>query len=292
MTSAVSAPATCIACGTAPRQSFRLSNGAWLRRCPRCGLGWWDWPPFDPAAFYDRAYFDGAEQSKGYDDYAALEPGVARTARQRLRRISRLHGPSRAAKRLLELGCGTGVFLDAARRAGWTVTGVEVSAYAAEQARQRGLAVETAPVEGLRPAEDAYDCVALWDVLEHLRDPAGVLCAAAKALRHGGVLALSTGDVTSLCARIAGPRWHLFNLPEHLFFFSPAALQRLLTKAGCRVVRVTRETNWVPVRYIAERLRKSTALPGAWGALLKSDISRWVIPATLLDVLGVYAVRR
>lgn len=299
----VAAPQTCIACGVPPRRVFRLRNAAWLKRCPRCGLGWWDWPPFDPGSFYDHSYFQGAGQSKGYDDYAALEAGVAQTARGRLRRITEtlkrprtLAATTRGPRRLLELGCGTGVFLAAARHAGWEVDGVEVSAYAAQRARDRGLDVRTAAVEDLRPTAAAYDCVALWDVIEHVRDPAAVLQAAGAALRPGGILALSTGDVTSLCATLSGPRWHLFNLPEHLFFFSPAALRRLLAAAGCQVVHVAREINWVPVAYVLERLRKSEGVVGRviqrglHNAALRR-VAPWIIPATLLDVIGVYARR-
>jgi 2-polyprenyl-3-methyl-5-hydroxy-6-metoxy-1,4-benzoquinol methylase len=297
------APQTCIACGALPRRAFRLRGGVRLEQCPRCHLGWWNWPPFDPGAFYDQGYFQGAGQAKGYDDYAALEAGVAHTARSRLRRITGILSGADSSditagrpRRMLELGCGTGVFLDVARQAGWQVEGVEVSAYAGERARERGLAVNTTPVEDLRPTPGAYDCVALWDVIEHVRDPAAVLHAAARALRPGGVLALSTGDVTSLCAALCGPRWHLFNLPEHLFFFSPEALRRLLAQAGGHIVHVTREVNWVPVAYVWERLRKTEGILGhiADRCLRNATLQRmapWLIPATLLDVLGVYARR-
>jgi SAM-dependent methyltransferase len=285
-------PQACIACGHAPRPTFRLSNGSWLLRCPRCLLGWWAWPPFDPSAFYDRDYFQSGALPKGYDDYAGLEAGVARTARGRLRRIDHL-APPRAGDRprLLEIGCGTGVFLNCARAAGWTAAGVEVSAYAAEQARRRGFDVICQPIEDLQLPTVAYDCVALWDVVEHLRDPPRALQTATQALRPGGILALSTGDVTSLCARASGPRWHLFNVPEHLYFFSLAALTRLLARFGCRIVCVTRELNWVPVRYLFERLRKSLGWPES-AARRIARMPAWVVPATLGDVLGVYAVRR
>ncbi|MEW6251617.1 MAG: class I SAM-dependent methyltransferase [Planctomycetota bacterium] len=307
------APKTCIACGARPRPRWRLRGGFRIVQCPRCLLAWWAWPPFDPGAFYDENYFQSGAAPKGYDDYAALEVGLARTARARLKRIARQFRVSsfefrerrpaeletRSSKletpRLLELGCGTGVFLAEARRAGWEVEGVEVSAYAAERARARGLPVRTAALEGLAFAPTVYDCVALWDVIEHLRDPAGVLAAAARALRADGVLALSTGDVTSLCARLSGPGWHLFNLPEHLFFFSPAALERLLRSAGLQIAAVEREVYWAPAAYLLERLRKSQGPVGRVAdraaRLLAPCIAELTIPATVGDVLGVYATK-
>lgn len=288
-------PTTCVLCGRPPQRGYDLRNGAALLRCPECGLGWWAWPAFEPQAFYDESYFQSSADAKGYDDYAALETGVARTGRARLRRIRRLRAASTPG-RLLEIGCGTGVFLAEARRAGWEVSGIEVSAYAAERARQRGLPVTSRAIEDLELAAATFDCICLWDVIEHVRDPAGVLARVGAALRPGGVLALSTGDLASLCARISGAGWHLFNLPEHLFFFTPTCLRGLLARAGCRVEIVVREVNWVPLAYIVERLGKSR---GRFGRLLaallrvvpRSLRARSLVPATLLDVVGVYAVR-
>jgi SAM-dependent methyltransferase len=296
-----SAPARCIACRASPRPRFRLGNGRLLRHCPRCGLSWWDFPDFNPSVFYDQEYFQSPHAARGYDDYAALEPGLRRTARARLRRIERLWSPSdkgAGAGRLLDIGCGTGVFMDEARRAGWQVDGIEVSAYAAARAAARGLAVRCAAVETVDLPARFYDCVTMWDVLEHLRDPERALNVAAGALRKGGVLALSTGDISSLCARLCGVRWHLFNLPEHLFFFTPDSLVRLLRACGCRVVRLVREVNWVPLGYLRERLAKTLGLGCAirTGAdsrrgTAPSRWSRLIVPATLFDVVGVYARR-
>jgi SAM-dependent methyltransferase len=288
----------CIACGADYRARCLLHNGALLLQCPRCRLATWAWQQFDPSAFYDATYFQGAGDAKGYDDYAALHAGLERTARGRLRRLGRmLAGAGIGTRRLLEIGCGTGVFLRVAQEAGWDVRGVEVSRYAADQARAAGLLVDCAPLEEVDLPPASFDAVVLWDTIEHLPQPAETLAGAARLLRPGGVLALSTGDVTSLCARLSGADWHLFTLPEHLWFFSPAALRRLLARQGCSPARVTREVFWVPLCYIAERLRKSPsgasrAVAALVGLLPESWRARWVIPATLFDVLGVYARRR
>lgn len=296
-------PAVCPACNIPPSRGMLLANGERLLRCPRCGLGWWRWPAFDPAHFYNRDYFQSSTAAKGYDDYAALEPAGRLTARSRLRHLARLIGKSESSRienspRVIELGCGTGFFLDEARRAGWTVRGLEVSDYAARVARERGLPVECAGVEDAARlfGEPRVECVALWDVIEHVRDPRETLVSAARLLGQGGVLALSTGDLLSLCARFSGSRWHLFNLPEHLFFFTVASLRRLLGTAGLRLASVRREINWIPLQYAFERLRKplgfSPSRTGreaapAWSSRLGSA----ALPATLLDVIGCYAVR-
>ena len=291
------APRRCPLCNSEPKRSFRLSNAALLLRCPRCALGWWPWPAFEPELFYDHQYFQSANLERGYGDYASLEPGLRRMARSRLRRIARVlearpgdTAPGTVSTpRVFDIGCGTGCFLEEAGRAGWEAGGCEVSAHAAERARARGLVVTCTPIEQLDLPPNRYDCITLWDVVEHLRDPLGVVAKAAGALRPGGVLALSTGDITSLCARLSGPHWHLYNLPEHLYFFSPGSLRKLLIRVGCRVRHVTREVSWVPLAYALERLGKSVS--GRERPVRLPRGANWVVPATLFDVLGVYATR-
>lgn len=278
-----------------PRPWLRLDAYHRLLQCPRCLLAWWPWPRIDPGAFYDRDYFQSAEHAKGYNDYAALRAGLRRTATARLAMLARLG--ARPPGRLFDIGCGTGVFLDTARQAGWSVAGLEVSTHAASVAQGAGLDICCEAVEGFAPSADQrarFDCVTMWDCIEHLRDPAGAVSVAAALLRPGGCLALSTGDVTSWCARLSGRHWHLFNLPEHLFFFSPKSLVLLLAGAGLQAVGWRREVNWVSVAYVLERLRKTLHAAVRWRpkqapGTIESLAAQLFVPATLADVVGVYA---
>lgn len=204
------------------------------------------------------------------------------------------HGPLHEISRenapyILDIGCSTGVFLDEARARGWRAHGLEVSDYAVQVARRRGLAVRRAAVEELSLPSAAFDCITMWDVIEHLRDPIGVFGEVSAALRPGGVFALSTGDITSFCARLSGSRWHLFNLPEHLFFYSPRSLQLLLARAGLRVVAIRREISWYTADYLFERLAK-TLLRRKWSAgPLRDWLQSLQVPASLGDIVSVYA---
>ncbi|MFN8542849.1 MAG: class I SAM-dependent methyltransferase [Candidatus Binatia bacterium] len=284
---ALQTPTICPACDRVPQRVARRVQGRELWRCPACGLRWWDFRGVDPGALYTGAYFRG-EAAHGYDDYYALRPALEHTGRIRLRRIARLLGVTRG--HLLELGCGPGFFLAVARAAGWETHGVELSADACRHACDvLGLSVTCAPAETTVVPPGSADLVVLWDVLEHLPDPAAALRTAAAALRPGGGLALTTGDVESVVARLSGERWHLYTFPEHLYFHTPRSVRTLLQRSGFEVRAIRREGMVVSAAYAVERVAKT--LLGGRGRLRLPALSRLCVPVNLGDVLAVYAIR-
>ncbi len=278
----------CLACGFGPLRLLHRIRGYAILQCPRCLLGRTAGAAIDPVSFYDDAYFINPDAEKGYGDYLALDAAMARTNRARLRLLLRLVP---AARTLLDVGCGPGFFLRDAAEAGLTSCGLEVSAFAARYGRERlGRRIVTGPIDPAHLAETGgpFDLITLWDVIEHLPEPDAALRLLAERLAPGGVLALSTGDVASLAARISGPRWHLFNLPEHLWFFSVPALRRLLARAGLRIVSVRREVCWYTLDYLARRLLFTAGRPGA-----RVPAAAWLrrvsLPVTLFDIVTIHA---
>lgn len=158
------------------------------------------------------------------------------------------------AGKLLEVGCSTGFFLNAARM-DFDVQGVEPSAWAVRFAREKLKldvlegALETAP---LAPA--SFDAVALVDVIEHLTDPLAALQRCAALLKPGGVLYLVTPDADSLSAKVLRSRWWALR-PAHLAYFSERTLSRLLAKAGFRVAECRSYGRMFTLGYWLSRLR-------------------------------------
>ena len=91
------------------------------------------------------------------------------------------------------------------------------------------LALRTHPV----------DIIAMWDTVEHLPRPDLFIAKAAADLKPGGVLAITTGDVGSLNARMRGSRWRMIHPPTHLHYFSVPTLSRLLQRNGLEVIHVS-----------------------------------------------------
>jgi len=259
-----------------------------ILECPDCGLAWWTPPPdFRAESVYDGSYFEGADAAHGYDDYGALEASLRVTF---ARRLAHLQLP-RAGARLLDIGAAFGFAVDEARRAGWRACGLELSRPAARRAhREAGGRVVVGSGLSTPFAPAAFDAVTLWDVLEHLSDPHAALEEVRRLLRPGGYLALTTGDAGSLAARVSGARWHLYTLPEHLFFYTRPSLRALLEAHGLRVEGIDAETSWYTLGYLVERLRKSLLGRRARRAATWPG-ARLRVPLNLFDVVTVRAVR-
>lgn len=155
-----------------------------------------------------------------------------------LRRVGGVPSPQ-ATRRVLDIGCGDGVFLEAVQAAGWEAVGLEMNPQAADSARAQGLQVETGTIETMTFADESFSAVRLWHVLEHLLDPTAGLRRVRRLLIPGGELILGLPNAASLCARIFGPRWTAWELPRHFYHFTPQTIRRLLEQEGFEAVRVT-----------------------------------------------------
>jgi SAM-dependent methyltransferase len=291
---AVSCP-VCLAAAATPHLQ---KAGTTIFACASCGSAFWQPDAaFDTAGIYDAGYFAGSDHASGYDDYASLEVSLRHNFVRRLRAL----GAPREGARLLDLGAAYGFAVDEARRLGWRAVGLEVSPTAARRAAEtiRAAVVAVGDAQHVPFADDCFDVVTLWDVLEHLPEPHAAMTEVARVLRPGGRLVLTTGDVGSLAARVSGVRWHLYTLPEHVFFYSREGLRRLLAAHGLRVERIRAEASRYPVGYLVERFRKTLlgqAARGEQGRQRNVAPRRWPgaglsIPVNLFDVVTVHAVR-
>ena len=227
----------CVVCGTPePVPQFR-KDGFEMVACTGCGCLYVGQDPaqIDFDALSGEAYYTGGSAAV-FADYVGQE--AARRAHARRKLAVLRHLPPRIARegRLLDVGCAAGFFL-AEARAHYDVQGVELSTWSSAYARDRlQLPVITGTLMQAALPADRFDVVTLWDVIEHVPDPVPLLAEAARVLKPGGRLVLTTGDWGSAYAQQRGADWHLMTPPWHLTMFSRATLARAAARAGLRPV--------------------------------------------------------
>jgi 2-polyprenyl-3-methyl-5-hydroxy-6-metoxy-1,4-benzoquinol methylase len=139
--------------------------------------------------------------------------------------------------RMLEVGCGTGLFLNEMQQRGWFVTGVEPNQYASSYARKRfDLNVFQGTLKEYDAAPESFDVVCAWNVVEHLPRPAQDLRRMQVALRKGGLLVMSVPNLGSLDLRWFGESWMGWDLPRHLYLFPSDALEKFLERNAMRII--------------------------------------------------------
>ena len=264
--------------------------GWWVARCNSCGLGRVDPLPqeADLTALYDEVYFTSgayarAAHTGGMDGHLTLydRPG-GRSASLRYQgrlvaQVERFRQGNRG--RLLDVGCGAGYFLDAARKAGWLVQGVELSAAAAHVGREQlGLDIFQGTLADAAFPDASFDVLTLFEVLEHLRDPGTVLAEARRILKPGGLLAVQVpNDLDAYRAWLSRSdnRWWVIP-PLHLFYFTEPTLRRWLESfdmdvlslasegnVGNDAVTLLRSRGQTPGRYVTAGLRR-LSIPLDW----------------------------
>ncbi|HSP99214.1 MAG TPA: class I SAM-dependent methyltransferase [Candidatus Dormibacteraeota bacterium] len=187
-----------------------------------------------------------------YED--AADPYYLEQAPQRIANAHRLLSLVPSGGRLLEIGCACGFLLVAARERGFSVRGVEMSAWASQYARETyGLDVHTGTLEAAAVPAESIDVVVMADVIEHLFDPPATMREIRRILAPGGRVLLLTPDVGSVVARLAGPRWWGL-LDDHYFYFSRQTLRRLLAQEGFTVERISALGRLFPLAHWAFKL--------------------------------------
>jgi len=276
----------CIACDADASQP---TYGG-LTQCTRCTHVWADVDITDERLrdLYGRHYFFGEE----YTDYLADVESARRNFAHRLRTLQRFLSP--AHQRLFEVGCAYGVFLDLARQRFSSVSGIDISEDAIAYARQHfGVDARQGDLLQTDLGAAEYDVVCLWDTVEHLRSPDRFIRKIAAHMPAGSILALTTGDISSVNARLRRENWRLIHPPTHLHYFSRRSMETMLSRLGFDVVHVEHPGNSRRLGSIADgilRMRWGWDRAGAW--MRDSALGRLPVYLNLFDIMSVVAVRR
>lgn len=156
------------------------------------------------------------------------------TLQQKAKSITAATGKN--TRRLLDVGSGTGAFLHTMQQHGWSVTGIEPDADARRIAKQTyGLEVWESPALYSLPPH-SFDAITLWHVLEHVHSLHTYMETLKNLLTPDGKLFIAVPNYQSSDARHYGLGWAAYDVPRHLYHFSPKAMQALLQQHGLKII--------------------------------------------------------
>jgi SAM-dependent methyltransferase len=250
--------AVCVVCSSPLQGSPKVKLGSsTLLACDSCGT--WTYLPrpdstgqaaiHDTEDYFDHPYFELRRH---------LSPAILRRCRNVFARLAR--GTDVAAlrsQRVLDVGCDTGAFLQAAAQEfGVVPVGIDAASRAIAAAQRQGIEAYLTPLESAPDHLQDFQAITAIDVVEHVTDPAGFLREIRKRLRPGRVAYLETPNIRSTVYRVGrgfsalthgwpkGLFERLFP-PQHVQYFTPPSFAALAQAAGFEVVSIdTRALPW------------------------------------------------
>lgn len=167
--------------------------------------------------------------------------------------------------RILDIGCGYGVFLKVCDEYGLETYGIDI----VEDAINKAKKVTKAKLyvhdvnKGLEMFEDEFfDMVTLFDVIEHLQCPYNVLREIHRVLKKKGKIVITTPNLNGILRYLKKDKWHGFHDKTHLYLFTPIALKFLVERAGFKIVKTEAVFHPLPLPDLIKRIIDKTGLGG------------------------------
>jgi len=180
---------------------------------------------------------------------------------------------------MLDVGCATGIFLDAAQKLfpRWKVSGVEASASAVDTCMNKyGIKAKRGMFENMETPTQKYDIVTMLDVIEHASDPMAMVQKANSCLVPNGLLVVTTPNIGSWTARLFGRRWWGFRR-MHTLYFSRLSMRQMLARGGFRVIQTRGLVRFFSITYCLQHL----------GWITGCSFGGFAVPLALGDMMVV-----
>ena len=235
----------CPVCGSAGiTKVFRVKDNTAsqeyfdIYHCSNCQARFTQNPPSETSIgeyYRSENYISHTDTSKGLVNrlYRAVRNF---SINQKKMLIEKITGLTKGA--LLDVGSGTGYFAKAMQAGGWQVTGLEPDEGARTIAMQQH-AIKLLPADELfRLPEKKYDAITLWHVLEHVYDLKKYISTFKRILTDNGKLFIAVPNYTSYDAMSYGSNWAGYDVPRHLYHFTPQTMQWLMIEMGLKIVEI------------------------------------------------------
>lgn len=218
-------------------------------------------------------------QSESYVSHTDTQKGLVNKLYHKVRKIT-LRGKEKLAesvthtgKQLLDIGAGTGAFADHMRKQGWQVSGIEADEAARKKAANLyGLTLYANP-ELFYLQQNHYDIITMWHVLEHVHTLHEYIEQIKKILHDNGTLLIAVPNYTSHDAALYKEYWAAYDVPRHLYHFSPGAMRALLKKHELKLRAI--KPMWFDSFYVSllsEKYKtgKQNIIKGFWNGFVSN----------------------
>lgn len=213
----------CLICGSENLKPITGYEVAFLTKCSDCGFVFSSRIPSTQELI---SYYEGY----GRNDY--LSPITIK----RYNEILDLFEPVRKTNRLLDVGCGIGYFLEVAKKRGWEVYGTEYTDEAIRICESKGVQMKQGILDPTHYELESFDVITSFEVIEHINNPQIEVSHISSLLRKGGLFYLTTPNFNSLLRYYLGPKYNVICWPEHLSYYTPSTLNKLIKKHGFKKV--------------------------------------------------------
>lgn len=226
----------CNLCGkTSFKTVLKRPDGIDIICCENCGLHFVN-PMIKEnilKEIYDKHYYSGGNVFGYRTNY--FQQNKFEIWKQRMSAVENYTAPfGEEPKKVLDIGCANGGFLEFCKNQGWKVQGVDLSADACAEAIKKGLDVFCGDIKDAGFKDNTFDCITMWDLIEHLTDPMADLKEMERILKPGGIMAIATPNL--LKSYLMKENWPGFNCSyEHLYYFTPATVIKYMDSLGLEV---------------------------------------------------------
>lgn len=185
----------------------------------------------------------------------------------------------RSTGNLLDIGCANGLFLVEAQKRGWKVFGTEYGSEQVINCRAKNITMNQGPLQMEMFPGIEFDVITSIEVIEHINNPVEELKIIHNKLRHGGFFYCTTPNFNALSRYILGDKYNIISYPEHLSYYTPSTLSKLMHSSGFKKI-FSRTTGISVTRFNQSTGKRSQQVVSAKSddELLRNKIeTRWYL---------------
>lgn len=205
-------------------------------RCDNCNLTFVNPLPTEPEieAFYNNYANESSEER--ISKYLQDKRSRLRKNRRKLKLLEKIQG---GKGRILDIGCGLGLFVKNASDVGWIAYGVDFDRDLVEYGKKTfNINLHCGMLEKAKFPSEYFNVITMFNLLDHIREPVVFLKEVGRILKRGGIIYLNVHDVMGWKAQRYGKQWGAYCPPGHLYYYSYETLRKLLSKTGLRFLMV------------------------------------------------------